>query len=631
MKFKGFHYDRARGAYLRPEYFKQALQHAAKAGFTHFLPYLENMILLPSMAKACPESAYTPEQWQDFDQTAKICGIELVPHFNVIGHANAICAAYPELQGGTKEHEMDITLPETKNFVLNCLREFCSFSSSKYFLIGGDEYQFPSHLLRNPNFEPARAFAEHINMVAEELVGSGRIPLMWHDMLIHYPETLELLSRNVVVVFWFYDEDSDYPLLDMLQQRGFKTIMAGGLCGGLLTRRRLRAAKLEIEAVEKYKSHGFMMTTWSDGRFEKQRLNIKFTGKLLAGERIPDKFLEANSLRDILAANPAGEAVFIKKVKDRLLSLLGDELWKSSPEYQEYYTAVFSDNRDKVIESYLKYHFPEGPLFNMLNSVKNISIQISAPIKYEYDNDKFEVLVSQAFGTPELKILNGDESFLIYPEYGASIQAYRKCGIELISHSVPKAKPLAPGGYRSYSSALGFCPIWAFGSQHNPCILWQGPFKWNIMESADLLKIELSRDMYHVSVKYLITVKKGIAGFTLEVEACNKIDDIYGTFNFNLPLTLTPGDISATTLEWEGKCISPVDVGDTFFVIPATGELVVRRPRISLAIAADKNKTSGFYADWRTVFITPDLRGKYQKLKAGEFYRTAWSFKPSIA
>ena len=55
---KFYMYDIARGAYLRPEAFHKILKQAAASGFTHFIPYLENMIDLPSMTKASCRCVY---------------------------------------------------------------------------------------------------------------------------------------------------------------------------------------------------------------------------------------------------------------------------------------------------------------------------------------------------------------------------------------------------------------------------------------------------------------------------------------------------------------------------------------------------------------------------------------------
>ena len=97
--FVGLHYDIARGAYLKTQYVHEAIRLAAASGYTHFMPYLENMIRLPSMEKASPPCAYTGQDWRAFDATAKSVGVTLVPWFNVIGHTHDIGLAYPELAG----------------------------------------------------------------------------------------------------------------------------------------------------------------------------------------------------------------------------------------------------------------------------------------------------------------------------------------------------------------------------------------------------------------------------------------------------------------------------------------------------------------------------------------------------
>ena len=134
-----FHYDIARGCYLRPREFKKAMTLAQKSGFDHFLPYLENMIRLPSIEKACPARAVTPEQWREYENHGRAVGIELMAHFNVIGHTTDICRAYPELGDG----ELDVETDAAKRWTLECLGEYLRFHTGKYMLIGGDEWQPP--------------------------------------------------------------------------------------------------------------------------------------------------------------------------------------------------------------------------------------------------------------------------------------------------------------------------------------------------------------------------------------------------------------------------------------------------------------------------------------------------------
>ena len=225
------------------------------------------------------------------------------------------------------------------------------------------------------------------------------------------------------------------------------------------------------------------------------------------------------------------------------------------------------------------------------------------------------------------------ESFRIYPAYGASLQVYIKNDTVLIPHSLPDfltANSAVPSkGYRSYTGVLGLRPIWAFGAHHNPCIIWNFPFEWNLKQTVDQIKIELRLNNYHVDVKYLVIVTRGEPGFIFKAEAVNKLDDVWGAWNFNLPLTLLPEDTAAMMLEWDGKKLNPFHEGNAFFVIPGTDAVTLRRKRIAFTIKADRERTSGYYTSWHTNLITPDLHGKYRKLNSGDTCSAIWEFRPA--
>ena len=69
--------------------------------------------------------------------------------------------------------------------MLRCLEEFCSFSRSEYFLIGGDEWNVPPHLLKQKNVDAGRAWCDYVNLAVDYLDSQNRIPIVWHDMLVH--------------------------------------------------------------------------------------------------------------------------------------------------------------------------------------------------------------------------------------------------------------------------------------------------------------------------------------------------------------------------------------------------------------------------------------------------------------
>ncbi|MDD5704812.1 MAG: family 20 glycosylhydrolase [Kiritimatiellae bacterium] len=648
MKSRGwriYHYDIARGAYLTPEYVIKAIRLAAASGFTHFLPYLENMIRLPSIEKACPACAYTSEQWSDFETTARAAGITLVPHFNVIGHSQQACQAYPELAGRSGEKELDVSSATTRAWTVRCLEEFCAISQEKLFLIGGDEWQTPNHMLAKPGFSVARTWADQINLACDCLVSKRRTPLVWHDMLAHYPEALDLVSRDAVIVFWFYDEDSDYPFLDMLKERGFKTIMAAGTCSGLLTRRVQRGVECAMAAAECHAADGFMMTSWEDGRWEKLSATIPMVGAMLRGDAVPAAVLDAASALETLEKLPE-ESRFAQKCRDRLASSVSDKAWMPYPEFREYLTSVLANDPDRERASFLRYHHEAGPLLERIeaklparDAAASGEKQVGrggAPIVCSGPaTGIFRLAVEEKDGEgPILRFMNGGETFVVYPRFGGSLQDWRVGSTTVIPHwlqQFTEAGAAAPGGYRSYSGVGGFRPIWGLGTHSNPCILWQGPFEWRpVTESDDTIVVELSRRMRHVDVRYTITARRGLDGFVFRAEAMNNMEGAYGAFNFNLVLAVQPSDLDETTFAWteqgQERRLRLSDQFDSFFRLPAVAEMTVVKPDYSVSIRCDPARTAGFYVDWATTFLTPDIRGLYRKMRVGEREVVEWRF-----
>ena len=645
-----YHYDIARGAYLTPEYFGKALRLAAASGFTHFVPYLEKMIRLPSIEKSCPACAYTPEHWRQFEAVAGDAGIELMPHFNVIGHTGS-ASAYPELlTRGPDGGSLDVTLEATRAWTKRCLGEFCAFSKSRYFLIGGDEWQPPNHLLATADFNVVRAWADQINLACDYLVSKGRSPIVWHDMLAHYPEGFDFISRDAVIAFWYYDEDSDYPFLDMLKARGFKTIMAPGTCSGLVSRRIKRALDCAMKASDRYAVDGFMMTNWENTRWEKQSMTIPSVGALLRGETLPERLLDAAALMETLEKLPA-EIPFAQKCRARLSALLSDKALKPYPEFQNYLDSVLTADRERERASLLRYHFPEGPYFAALaakkgsapkgmDGVKTSGQGTAEPSVSEgsrSQSGEFRLVVQEKEREGAiLRFVNADETFVIYPRFGGSLQDWRLGTATIIPHSLPQflkngARP--PGGLNSYSGVGGFRPIWALGVHTNPCILWQGPFEWKtVVEADDQIVVELARHMFHVDVCYTISLRKGTPGFVFQAQAINKLDAAYGAFNFNLVLAVQREDLEETEFSWlepergQEHRLRLLDQCDSFFRLPAVDKLTVRKPGYSVSIHSNPAKTAGFYVDWSTAYLTPDLRGFYRKMGLRESETVEWQF-----
>jgi len=610
--FRGFHYDIARGAYLRPEFFHQAIRHAARCGYTHFLPYLENMIRLPPMAKACPEVAYTLEDWRAFEQTARQSGIELVPHFNVIGHMEALCAAYPEL-AGREGRELDVDRKEVREWIESCLESFCSASQARHFLIGGDEWQTPDHLLERHRGRVGRLWAEHVNEAIGFLVRQGRTPLVWHDMLLHFPEALGVLSREAVVVFWFYDADADYLALETFRRHGFRTIMASG-CLGHLNRRRAEAVQCAIEAGERHQVDGFIMTSWVATRWESQEATMEMTAEMLAGRGYP---AETTALSAYTRAKRDGDASPVHAHLDA---------WTRYSEYRASLRAELTGDSGTERRIFEKYHYPCGPLYEAIGRAEATAPpRVAAP---EAAEDRFALEIHEdPEAGPSLRFINRGETFVIYPRYGATLQDWHRDGQRLIAHTLPGFLALnrfAPGGYRSFTRALGFRPIWALGTHHNPCILWQHPYQWRRLERPGRAEIavELTLSLAHCEIRYEVGIEDGKPGFAFTAHATPRQAGLYGAWSFNLPLALE--DPERTRIRWDGmeKAVNDLEPG----WLPGVQTMGLVTPGWKLEILQETGEAAGYFVDRGKSAITPDLHGAYRIREAGEPVTARWRF-----
>ncbi len=535
---------------------------------------------------------------------------------------------------------MDVTSQTAKDWTIHCLKEYCSFSKGKYFLIGADEWQAPDHLLATDGFNVGKVWADQVNLAVAYLVSQKRMPIVWHDMLVHYPEAMRLLSRDAVIAFWFYDEDADYAVLDTFKKLGFQVIMASGMCGGLLTTRRMRAVESSLASMARHKVDMFMMTSWENARWEMETADIPLVGMLLRNEKPPLPIIEAISRYELLERNP--DSSLAPGYAAEIQELLTDGSWQKYPEAHAFIENMITHNHAASLASFAKYHFSEGPLYNRIKAASR-AVPAAAPaptprktVPARTGKDSFDLLVRKDPRRGEwISFTNGVESFDVYPRFGGSLQNWR-AGDEIIipggiDERLEKGKLFEKGGYRSYTSIGGLRPIWGLGTHHNPCILWQYPYEWKIIDdTADVKTLELSRSFYHVDITYRISIQKGMSGFSYSLTAVNKLDSTYGAFNFNLPLSFCDAEIRDTSLEWEegqqSHRLPFADVKDSFFVIPAKRSVKVRKRNYLLTIDCGDAGAAGFYVDWSTTFITPDLHGEYKPLRKGDVTEAAWTF-----
>ena len=151
--------------------------------------------------------------------------VEVIPLIQTFGHLSFVLkyAAFAPLR---EIPDNDWSLcplnPESERVVKEMVHQVCEkHPTAKYFHIGCDEvYQLGScpkckvFIAKNGK---SKLYVDFVNKVAKIVKGEGKIPIMWSDYLIKYPESLPALDKDIILMYQDYaatGEETDYLRTD---------------------------------------------------------------------------------------------------------------------------------------------------------------------------------------------------------------------------------------------------------------------------------------------------------------------------------------------------------------------------------------------------------------------------------
>ena len=443
MMIKGTHID-CRGQKLKAEAVLRVLDDLHDFGYnTVLMEYMDAFPFDGKLAGLSSEDAYTKEDIRSFTKRAAELGIELIPLVQTFGHLywvlnheefmplaegyrpdpetgvmplDEIC----EENGAMKLKTLCPSHPGSIGLVREMIRQIrLLHPDSRYFHIGGDEIGMPSCprcKKRLENETLPELLASHYGACADAVRELGATPIVWCDILLAYPETLELLKGKFAVMDWdywsdgtpttsgrlwgmtdlihepdkwpplqqklfrpyLYEHEPDlikpFPFTDLLRDLGYEVILASAarcwgdsFCVPMYTHHRNVAAAARKAAASGIS--GFIVTSWSVRRApwpmtEYSLMLAADGGKDEAAVRrafalrhfgVEDE--ELGELPDLLghASTVAGECALI------LNSLNGSSDYRTgrtfSPEYTDDFIGICRDKSifaepDKFLESF---------------------------------------------------------------------------------------------------------------------------------------------------------------------------------------------------------------------------------------------------------------------------------------
>lgn len=238
LSFRGFMLDISRNKIPTLNTLKNYVDILSNLKYNHFELYVEGFSYeYPSFKELYDEkmTPLTPKEYKKLEKYAKERMVDLVPCHNGLGHMTAWLKHYPKLAVMPKgmffwgAHREPSTInpldPKSLELVKTFYQDAINNSTSKFFHMNLDE---PYELGHGKTKDVAdkigvgQMYLDYVLKLYDFVKDNKKTPLIWGDVLNHYPEMIEKLPKDLIFVDWGYDYN--YPFYQTLKRLGDQNV-----------------------------------------------------------------------------------------------------------------------------------------------------------------------------------------------------------------------------------------------------------------------------------------------------------------------------------------------------------------------------------------------------------------------
>jgi hexosaminidase len=222
--------------------------------------------------------AYKREEIIGFVKYCNSLGIDVIPLQQSFGHVEYILrhSRYKELREDQKDYSQVNPIREEacKALFTDLYKDLISTHTSRYIHIGGDETYLLGHSEESRQkvgkVGKGRLYGDYIKMLCELVVSMGKIPVVWADIALKYPDALKGLPAQTVFIDWNYGWDLNrFGDHQKLMQSGFEIWGSPAIRSGpdnyFLTdwEKHFKNISTFIPEARRLGYRGMIMTSWS--------------------------------------------------------------------------------------------------------------------------------------------------------------------------------------------------------------------------------------------------------------------------------------------------------------------------------------------------------------------------------
>lgn len=273
MVYRGFMMDMTHMQFPTIAEIKRQLDFLAQWKVNQYYFYSEANIELDGYPLLMPNARYTKEQIREIIAYAKERFIDVVPNLNLYGHLHDFFKHehYADLSATPYGWEFKTDHPKVEGIVNDWIEQFSDLFTSPFFHIGYDETYVLKWEAQRIGMPADELYLKMLNRTIKEVERKGKKSLFYADMLQHYPEGISKVEGSPIVVAWHYRPPKE-KRYDREIQPFSDCNLSVFLQSATLNYRWLypdmkltfENNALLIDAAQRYKAKGFILSGWTD-------------------------------------------------------------------------------------------------------------------------------------------------------------------------------------------------------------------------------------------------------------------------------------------------------------------------------------------------------------------------------
>jgi hexosaminidase len=275
MEWRGVQDDISRGPVPTEDFMKRQIRTLAAYKVNLFGLYMEHVFDFASQPLVAPkEAALTPDEIKALVAYAKERYVTILPEQQTFGHLHHMLKyeVYADVAERPHGHVLTPTKQKSYDIIQAMYADLVPLFPGPFLHVGGDETFELGHgqtAARAAEVGLGRVYLEHMQKVSEILQPYHKQLMFWGDIAVKYPQSLGILSEDMIAVPWDYDAKPSYEsIIKPYRDAGLRVVVAPGANNWNQVWPNFDVAFINIRNFvrdgQKLGAMGMLNTTWND-------------------------------------------------------------------------------------------------------------------------------------------------------------------------------------------------------------------------------------------------------------------------------------------------------------------------------------------------------------------------------